>query len=196
MVSSVLWAAAYCFWAQLFWHRYLKTEGLTRLPALLLFVQCSVLAFFFIVRRPSSDISWKPFDILSSFFGVAWPLFFVPLAHPSHDTYAILIQAAGLIFTIVALLSLNRAFGVLPANRGIQTGGMYRVVRHPLYASYQIANLGFLLNNGSLYNAVIFFASLAAQILRVLSEERLLSRDADYAAYMKKVRWRLLPFVF
>jgi protein-S-isoprenylcysteine O-methyltransferase Ste14 len=43
---------------------------------------------------------------------------------------------------------------------------------------------------------VIYAIGWWAQILRLLAEERLLSQDAEYAEYMTKVRWRLIPGVF
>jgi len=45
-------------------------------------------------------------------------------------------------------------------------------------------------------NMVIYAIGWWAQILRILAEERLLSQDPEYAAYMTTVRWRLIPGVF
>jgi hypothetical protein len=42
----------------------------------------------------------------------------------------------------------------------------------------------------------VAIAALAAQIVRIRGEERLLSLDPEYAAYMGRTRWRLLPFVY
>jgi protein-S-isoprenylcysteine O-methyltransferase Ste14 len=39
-------------------------------------------------------------------------------------------------------------------------------------------------------------AALAAQLVRIQREERLLARDPGYRAYQLRTRWRLLPFVY
>ena len=42
-------------------------------------------------------------------------------------------------------------------------------------------------------NAVLFLGAGAMQAARIAAEERLLSRDEAYRAYMAKVRWRVIP---
>ena len=39
-------------------------------------------------------------------------------------------------------------------------------------------------------------ASDTALLVRAIYEERTLARDPEYACYMTKVRWRVLPGVF
>ncbi len=82
-----------------------------------------------------------------------------------------------IILTIIAMLSLGRSFGIVPANRGIKTTGSYAVVRHPIYSCYIIFDLLFLSLRLSSYNAMIFTIFLAATYLRANYEEGLLSRD-------------------
>jgi hypothetical protein len=40
------------------------------------------------------------------------------------------------LLVLAATLRLGRSFGIVATNRGIQTGGLYRIVRHPIYAAY------------------------------------------------------------
>jgi protein-S-isoprenylcysteine O-methyltransferase Ste14 len=94
---------------------------------------------------------------------------------------------------VAALFSLKRSFGVVPANRGIQDGGLYRFVRHPLYAAELLALLGVLIANASILNALIWTAECALQCLRARAEEQLLGTDATYRAYRGRVRYRLIP---
>jgi protein-S-isoprenylcysteine O-methyltransferase Ste14 len=66
-------------------------------------------------------------------------------------------------------------------------------VRHPLYSSYVVAELGYLIQSPCAWNAGVLLAVWTCQVLRLLSEERLLSGDPDYRAYRERTRWRLLP---
>jgi protein-S-isoprenylcysteine O-methyltransferase Ste14 len=69
-------------------------------------------------------------------------------------------------------------------------------VRHPMYAGYLFVHIGIFALMPSAMNLVIYALGWWAQILRLLAEEALLGRDDAYAAYMGKVRWRLVPGVF
>jgi len=106
------------------------------------------------------------------------------------------IQIIGLSWTVYAKLSIGRSFGLLPANRGIVVVGAYRWVRHPIYAGYLVTHIGFLAANFGLHNLVVFSVLYFVQGLRVLREEALLSRMAEYRAYVQQVRYRILPGVF
>ena len=43
---------------------------------------------------------------------------------------------------------------------------------------------------------MIYFAALLLWVMRILAEERLLSRDPKYRDYTTQVQWRLVPLVF
>lgn len=98
--------------------------------------------------------------------------------------------------TIVALLSLRRSFGVVAANRGVRTGGLYRFVRHPLYGSYIIGYVGFLLGNVTAWNMLLIVLMFMCQYLRTHAEERILLHDPIYQEYAVRVPYRFIPFVF
>ncbi|MGH9201360.1 MAG: methyltransferase family protein, partial [Vicinamibacterales bacterium] len=82
------------------------------------------------------------------------------------------------------------------ANRGVVHWGLYRIVRHPIYAGYLVSHLAFVLTYPTLWNAVVWACSDGAQFVRVRYEEQLLGRDPSYASYSQTVRWRVLPGVF
>ena len=103
------------------------------------------------------------------------------------------IQLVGGLLVLAATLRLGRSFGIVAANRGIQTGGLYRGVRHPIYAAYVLAFGGFVFSHPALSNVVILGVWLGVQILRIQAEERLLRRDAHYVIYAALVRYRLIP---
>ncbi|UUZ53225.1 hypothetical protein LP419_30660 [Massilia sp. H-1] len=78
----------------------------------------------------------------------------------------------------------------------VKTQGLYRLVRHPLYASYMISFSGYMLTNTSLRNVAVFGVTIALLAMRILREERHLSLDSNYREYMARVKFRVLPFVF
>jgi len=112
------------------------------------------------------------------------------------DAFTVVVSAAGLIVVVLGKLSLGRSFGLIPANRGIVSTGVYRFVRHPIYLGYLITHLGFLLANPEIWNLVVLAAADLALMLRARCEEQTLAADEAYRAYMTRVRWRVVPGVF
>lgn len=104
---------------------------------------------------------------------------------------------AGMAWQFTAKIFLGRSFGFLPAQRGLVVAGPYRIVRHPIYFGYLIGHIGLLLANFSWRNAAVLALLYVAQVVRILREESMLAAsDTDYRGYQRRVRWRLLPFVF
>ncbi len=163
-----------------------------RVSSFLLLLQELILMAILFIRRPSISTSARPHE-----WALAFAATFLPLILRAHGTGEYMIgtafSIAGTLVGILGLFALNRSIGVVPANRGIQTGGMYKWVRHPLYASYIIAFGGFLINNFSTQNALILAAWFVFQALRLLAEERHLAQDPDYRQFMQSTRWRLIP---
>jgi protein-S-isoprenylcysteine O-methyltransferase Ste14 len=112
------------------------------------------------------------------------------------DLVTTFVAGIGLAIVITAKMTLGRSFGVVPANRGVVVGGMYRFVRHPIYAGYLIVHLGFALAHPTAWNLIVFAIADAALIVRALREERVLVTDRAYEAYCQRVRWHLIPAVF
>jgi protein-S-isoprenylcysteine O-methyltransferase Ste14 len=82
--------------------------------------------------------------------------------------------------------------------KNIVTNGIYSRLRHPIYLSLIIMNIGIALAFNSwisLFFAIIFALSW---ILTALEEEKYLLNKfgGEYEEYMKNVRWRLIPGIF
>lgn len=167
-----------------------------RLSVLLLIITETILAVFVLIRHDADQTRHTWMSWSTTTFGT-----FLPLLLRATDAEADLlvgqvIQAIGFSMQIIAILSLNRSFGLLPAHRGVKSNGLYRVVRHPLYAAYTFAFCGFLINNPSITNIAVVIACTAFQVLRIREEEGLLLNYPEYAAFAQKVRWRLIPAIW
>ena len=75
--------------------------------------------------------------------------------------------------------------------------GLYGVVRHPMYMTTVILFLMIPFVLGSWYAALVFAFYPVIIIARIKGEEDLLTRELPgYAAYQKKVKYRMIPFVW
>ncbi len=157
-----------------------------------------LVVLFILIRRAAKTVSLRPGDWLLAFGATAAPLCVTATAAGSLVPAAVcaFLIMAGLLLQIYAKLTLRRSFGIIAANRGVTTGGPYRLVRHPMYSAYMLTWLGFFLANPSLSNAAIYAFAFACQVARLMAEERLLNEDAGYRAFAKAVPYRLLPGVF
>ncbi|OLD99071.1 MAG: hypothetical protein AUG91_07570 [Actinobacteria bacterium 13_1_20CM_4_69_9] len=97
---------------------------------------------------------------------------------------------------LLGLGTLGRSFGLVAANRGVKTDGIYGLIRHPAYTGYLIAYLGYVAENPSLPNITLLAVSTAFQLVRIGEEERVLRGDERYRAYARRVRFRLVPYVY
>jgi protein-S-isoprenylcysteine O-methyltransferase Ste14 len=153
-------------------------------------------AVFFVARRTATATASSSWEWLTMIGGSFLPLLLRPTLSGNDLLVGDLLQIGGGFLVTWGILSLNRSVGLLPANRGVRRGGAYRLVRHPLYGGYAVLQLGYVLSNGTLRNACILVVTLACQLARIVSEERLLARDPEYVEYQSRTRWRLLPYVF
>jgi protein-S-isoprenylcysteine O-methyltransferase Ste14 len=106
------------------------------------------------------------------------------------------LSCAGLCVVIAGKITLGRSFALLPANRGVVSNGLYRIVRHPIYLGYLVTHVAFLVASPSLWNIVALLAADAALLARAVCEERTLAHDPEYREYQTRVRWRVAPGVF
>jgi len=99
--------------------------------------------------------------------------------------------AAGL--SLVSLLTIGRFFGVRPALRDLVTSGPYRLVRHPIYLSYVVGDIGYNLQEWNSVTLLLVLVGWASLVYRIHAEERLLSQHAGWLTYVALVRYRLFP---
>ena len=82
-------------------------------------------------------------------------------------------------------------------NQKVITTGLYGVVRHPMYLATLLMFLPLPLILGSFWGLIPFALYPVIIVVRLLNEEKLLSDELDgYVEYCKKVKYRLIPFVW
>lgn len=91
---------------------------------------------------------------------------------------------------------LSRTVEVQEHQHVIDTG-LYGVVRHPMYMATLLLFLAMPLVLGSVFSFAILLLYLPVLGKRIRNEEAVLEKGlAGYAEYKKKVRYRLIPFVW
>jgi protein-S-isoprenylcysteine O-methyltransferase Ste14 len=155
----------------------------------------TVFVALFISRRDATSISTSPGLWLIAFSGTFLPLLMRPNAAGPFTMVGNAIQLVGMLGIVASLLSLQRSFGIVPANRGIRTQGLYNVVRHPVYASELLTLGGFAIVSPSLFNVSLWLCEFALQLARAHAEERFLGEDPSYLQYQSRVKYRLIPLV-
>jgi protein-S-isoprenylcysteine O-methyltransferase Ste14 len=83
------------------------------------------------------------------------------------------------------------------ADQKVIDTGPYAYVRHPMYAGAVWLFVGIPLALGSWWSVGLLIPFSAVLLWRLLDEERILARDLPgYAAYMRRVKDRLIPHVW
>ncbi|MBQ1252216.1 MAG: isoprenylcysteine carboxylmethyltransferase family protein [Firmicutes bacterium] len=91
---------------------------------------------------------------------------------------------------------LSRTVEVTEGQEVVDTG-LYGVIRHPMYTSTILLFLSIPLVLGSWISFVCFLPYPAVIIVRLKNEEQLLETELKgYKEYKKRVRYRLLPFIW
>jgi protein-S-isoprenylcysteine O-methyltransferase Ste14 len=195
LVSKVALGSLMLVFAYSIWLDFASTGRFT--GTLMLVSELMVVALTIVRRRPLEvDRSWDA--RLVTLLSVAGPPLLRPVAGGGlvSDMATVAVSSAGLALIIAGKWSLGRSFGLMPANRGIVSSGLYRFLRHPIYAGYVVCHLGFLAAHPTLRNLVLIVAADAALLVRSLYEERTLLHDSSYVRYCDAVRWRVVPGVF
>jgi protein-S-isoprenylcysteine O-methyltransferase Ste14 len=193
--SRMAIVAAFTFLAvRLGWH-FMQTG---RLTGLLLLASEALVVVLTVFRRPTGIVDRSVPARMLTTVSLIGPLLVGPAASAGlvPELATVILSAVGLLIVIGGKLSLGRSFGLMPANRGVVSTGLYRLVRHPIYLGYLVTHVGFLAANPTLWNLVTFVVADVTLMVRAVYEERVLARDASYRDYQHLVHWRVVPGVF
>jgi protein-S-isoprenylcysteine O-methyltransferase Ste14 len=169
-----------------------------RLTGLLLLASESLVVVLTVFRRSAGVVDRSTLARVLTTVSMIGP----PLVKPSliapllPGPATVAISAIGLLIVITGKLTLGRSFGLLPANRGVVSSGIYRYLRHPIYLGYLIAHVAFVAANPIAWNFVTLLISDGALLRRAVCEEHTLAGDDAYREYMTRVKWRVMPGLF
>ena len=191
-VSRVLVGGLFLALAWRFGRDFLETQ---RVTDLLLLVGESLVVILTCLRRPAEVVDRRSVTRLITTVSMLAPLLVRPSSSPPFisEAAATAIAAFGLAIVVGGKMSLRTSFGLLPANRGVMVGGLYRFVRHPIYMGYILSHVPFLAAHPSPWNLMVLLVGDTALVVRAHYEERTLSRDPQYVRYCESVKWRLVP---
>ena len=159
---------------------------------------------------------YAPFSLATmQFLGASFQDPYILWAGNINHPMTWVLRGLGVIFLIGFLSSAAALFTKASnlSNRGIVTGGGFRIVRHPGYSSkifFWILTFipGFIPNTAArmftwkgyiiyCFVTVLGFLGWATlYFLRGITEERLLMRDPEYVEYCKKVKYHFIPFIY
>jgi protein-S-isoprenylcysteine O-methyltransferase Ste14 len=94
------------------------------------------------------------------------------------DVLGIVLMVGGLAVVIISLIRLGGAVTPTPVpqeNSSLRTGGIYAIIRHPIYVGILIAALGFTLAVGSLWQVMLLAILMAFFYAKAFWEDRLLA---------------------
>ena len=91
---------------------------------------------------------------------------------------------------------LSRTVKVEEGQKVVDTG-LYGIVRHPMYMATILLFLMMPLVLGSWYALIVFAFYPAIILVRLKDEEELLTKELPgYAEYKKKVKYRIIPYIW
>ena len=152
----------------------------------------------YLVRRPARRVSTRARDWALAAGGTFAGVLYRPIGVHLHWGVVVgtVLQVVGLALWATSFAALGRSFGFAAADRGLQQRGPYAVVRHPLYTSYFLLQLGYVVQSLSWRNVSVMILVCVCDGARALVEERVLEHDIAYSRYRQHVRWRCVPGVW
>ncbi|MBE7068950.1 MAG: isoprenylcysteine carboxylmethyltransferase family protein [Ruminococcaceae bacterium] len=91
---------------------------------------------------------------------------------------------------------LSRTIEVQEGQKVIDTG-LYGVVRHPMYMSTLFLFLAMPLVLGSVISFAVMLIYIPIIVMRIRNEEKVLAKGLPgYEEYMRKVKYRIIPFIW
>jgi protein-S-isoprenylcysteine O-methyltransferase Ste14 len=116
--------------------------------------------------------------------------------NPAWPGIGLALVTIGAFLSLASLISIGRRFSIRPALRELATKGPYRLVRHPMYLAYIIADIGYNLQEWNFGTVLLVAAGWLSLLYRIHAEERVLSHASGWTQYSSRVRHRLLPGIW
>jgi protein-S-isoprenylcysteine O-methyltransferase Ste14 len=129
------------------------------------------------------------------FVGVYWP----GSLESFLSVLGLLIAVAGALLVILGVLSLGSSFTPLPRPRArtrLRQGGIFRLVRHPVYGGVILIGLGWSLADAPLGLVPTLLLTVLFDLKARREEDWLIERFPDYAAYRTRTPRRFVPWLY
>lgn len=122
--------------------------------------------------------------------------------------FPVWVQIFGGILLLISFFFLYRSFTDNPylsptvriqseRKQTVITTGVYGFVRHPMYLGNILMFMGSPMLVGTYYGVLVGIAFSILMFLRIPGEEKMLKEELDgYLEYMKKVKYRVFPFIW
>jgi protein-S-isoprenylcysteine O-methyltransferase Ste14 len=141
------------------------------------------LAWFILMPLDAKRFGWSPvFPVWLKVFGgvVLLPAFYLIYRATIENTF----------LSTMVRIQTDRKQHVIST-------GVYGFVRHPMYLGMLLMLLGAPLMLGSIFGVIIGLIALIVLAGRIIGEEKMLVNELEgYEEYKKKVKYRLIPFVW
>ncbi len=112
---------------------------------------------------------------------------------PTWPAVGLVMVTLAAVLSLASLLTLGRLFGIRPALRGLAMRGPYSIIRHPMYLSYMVGDIGYNLQDSNYGTVLLMMSGWVSLLYRIYAEEQILSHDPGWSKYVTRVRYRLLP---
>ena len=151
-----------------------------------------------LLRRPAQTHDYSLATSAAVVVSYAYPYAQVALlgwvpGEPGWPTAGLVLVTIAAFLSLASLLSLGRSFGIRPALRRLVTRGPYRFVRHPIYLSDILGDVGYNLQEWNIGTLLLVLVGWISLLYRIRAEERVLSGDAGWHSYADRVPYRLFP---
>ncbi len=184
-----LFAVVWATFAAIYCGQSIETISLFKLGLLIYY---TLIAALFVFRRPiQTRCAW--WETVIAVIAAFLPIIVLKDSGGGFTAPGLALMLVALLGMIVAAGNLGRSLAIAPGDRGLVTRGLYRWVRHPLYATELLFYIGWLIAHPAWRNIFGLIASIALLAIRILREERIIS---DYHNYAQQVRWRLAPGIW
>ncbi len=183
--------------------------GLLFIPMLVLGIALYLKAPELLKKRLDSKEKEKTQKGVVAFSGLAFLLSFVlsgldfRFGWSEVPTWLTIVASAVFLISYGIYAEVMRENAYLSRNIKVQEGqklidtGLYGIVRHPMYTATVFMFTAIPLVLGSWYGLAVMLTYPVLIAVRLLNEEKVLSEGLEgYIDYKKKVKYRLLPFIW
>ena len=183
--------------------------GLLFIPTLILGVVLFILAPDLLKKRIDSKEKEAKQGVLIKLMGLMFLLGFVVSAldfrysWSSVPTWLVIVASVAFLIGYLGYAEVLRENAYLSRTVEVQDGqtvvstGLYSIVRHPMYLATLLMFPAMPVILGSFFGLIPMVLYPVIIVVRIINEERLLTRElVGYAEYKAKVKYRLIPFVW